>query len=155
MYFYLIIVAAIIVDVASKIAIRLNLDFEEQTEILGGLFRLVHLANTGSTGNMFHGWGRVLAVFVIVLTVAALYWHRKGKIRGAYVQTAVALIIGGALGNAIDRLAFNQVTDFLFFSAAATMNFADIWVFAGILMLTARTIYRTIRPAAQGNDASS
>jgi len=154
MYFYLIIVAAVIVDVVTKIAIRLNLELGEKTEILGG-FRLVHLVNTGSTGNMFHGWGRALAVLVIILTVAALYWHRKGNINGTYVQTAVALIIGGALGNAIDRLAFNQVTDFLFFSEAATMNFADIWVFAGILMLVARSIYRTIRPAARGTGVSN
>ncbi|QMV42340.1 signal peptidase II [Cohnella cholangitidis] len=147
MYFYLIIVAAVVIDAATKVAVRMNLELGERTEILGGSFRIVHLVNTGSTGNMFHGWGRVLALLVILMTIAALYWHRKGNIRGAYLQSCVALIIGGAIGNAIDRILFNHVTDFLHFSDAATMNFADIWVFAGILLLISQQIYRAFKPA--------
>jgi signal peptidase II len=143
----LIIVAAVAIDAATKVAVRMNLELGERTEILGGSFRIVYLVNTGSTGNMFHGWGRVLALLVILMTIAALYWHRKGKIRGAYLQACVALIIGGAIGNAIDRILFNHVTDFLHFSDAATMNFADIWVFAGILLLISNQIYRAFKPA--------
>jgi len=155
MRFYFIIAAAVLVDLATKIAVRLNLELGERSEWLGGALRFVHLANTGSTGNLFHGWGRALAALVVVLSAGAIYWHFKGKIRGAFVQVCVALIVGGALGNAIDRFLYNQVTDFLHFSDAATMNFADIWVFAGILLLIGQQIYRAFKPAETPASESS
>ncbi|QJD86012.1 signal peptidase II [Cohnella herbarum] len=148
MYFYLIIAAALVIDIATKIAIRMHLELGETTEILGGGFRLIHLVNTGSTGNLFHGWGRALAILVILLTGIALYMRRQGKLRGTYMQVCVALIIGGALGNAVDRIVYNHVTDFLFFSEAATMNFADIWVFTGLFLLVVRQLFLTFKPSS-------
>lgn len=148
MYLYLIIAAALVIDLATKIAIRMNMELGETTEILGGWFRLIHLVNKGSTGNLFHGWGRILAILVILLTGIALYVRRQGKLRGTYTQVCVALIIGGALGNAIDRIAYNHVTDFLYFSEAATMNFADIWVFTGVFLLIVQQIFRAFKPSS-------
>ena len=148
MDFYLIIAAALVIDLATKIAIRMNMELGETTEILGGWFRLIHLVNQGSTGNLFHGWGRILAILVILLTGIALYVRRQGKLRGTYTQVCVALIIGGALGNAIDRIAYNHVTDFLYFSEAATMNFADIWVFTGVFLLIVQQIFRAFKPSS-------
>jgi len=145
MYFYLIIAAALIIDIVTKLALRMQLELGETAEIPGIGMRLIHLVNTGSTGNLFHGWGRALAVLVLLLAVAAIYLRRRGKLGGTFVQVCIALIIGGALGNAIDRLLYNQVTDFLFFSEMATMNFADIWVFAGVLLLIVQQIVRTFR----------
>ena len=145
MYFYMIIAAALVIDIATKTAIRMQLELGETTEIPGIGFRLIHLVNTGSTGNLFHGWGRTLAVLVLALAAAAIYARRRGKLGGTFVQACAALIIGGALGNAVDRLIYNQVTDFLYFSEMATMNFADIWVFAGVALLIVQQIVRTFR----------
>ncbi|MFC4600853.1 signal peptidase II [Cohnella hongkongensis] len=145
MYFYLIIAAALVVDIATKVAIRMQLELGQTAEVPVIGFRLIHLVNTGSTGNLFHGWGRALAVLVLVLAAAAIYMRQKGKIRGTFAQVCVALMIGGGLGNAIDRLLYNQVTDFLYFSEMATMNFADIWVFAGVLLLIVQQIVRSFR----------
>ncbi|WP_372631611.1 signal peptidase II [Cohnella sp.] len=146
MYFYLIIAAALVIDIATKVAIRMQLELGQTAEIPGIGLKLIHLVNTGSTGNLFHGWGRALAVLVLALTAAAIYMRQKGKLRGTFVQVCTALIIGGALGNAIDRLLYNQVTDFLYFSEMATMNFADIWVFAGVLLLIVQQIVQAFRP---------
>jgi signal peptidase II len=148
MYFYLIIVLSIVIDLATKIAIRMNLDIGEKSEIGGGFIRLTHLVNTGSSGNMFHGWGRVLAFGVIILVGIALYFRAQGKFRGAPMQVGVALFIGGALGNTIDRIIYNQVTDFLYFSEQATMNFADIWVFVGFVIILASQAIQLFKPEA-------
>lgn len=135
MYFYLIILVSLAVDLATKIAVRTNMALGEKATLWGGVIRLSHLANTGTTGNMLHGMGRWLAVLVLILVGAAFYLRSRGKFRGTLSQVGLALFIGGALGNAIDRIVYNQVTDFLNFSEATTMNFADIWVMTGIIMV--------------------
>lgn len=140
MYFYIVILFTLAVDLATKIAVRANMEVGEKTELLGGLVRISHLVNTGSSGNMFHGMGRFLAVLVLILVGVAFYMRSKGKFRGTLGQVGLALFIGGALGNAIDRIVYNQVTDFLYFSEAATMNFADIWVFIGIALIVIRSL---------------
>ncbi|MFD0672800.1 signal peptidase II [Cohnella sp. GCM10027633] len=145
MYFYLIIVLAFCIDQATKIAIRANLALGERTE-LWGFFRLIHIENTGSSGNMLHGQGRILAVLVLTLAAVALYLRSRGKLRGTLTQVGVALFIGGGAGNAVDRLLYNKVTDFLHFHDAATMNFADIWVFLAFLCIVASQIRQYFKP---------
>lgn len=155
MYFYLIIIAAVVIDLATKIAVRMHVELGERTEILGGFVQILHLANTGATGNLFHGWGRVLAALAVVMAAVAIYLRQRGKIRGTYLQVCVALIVGGALGNVIDRIVYNQVTDFLYFSEQTTMNFADAWVFTGILLILGRQIVQLFRPAAPAQAAAA
>ncbi|WP_027086489.1 signal peptidase II [Cohnella panacarvi] len=134
MYFYIIILLSLAVDLATKIAVRANMALGEKTE-LWGIVKLSHLANTGSSGNMLHGMGRLLAVVVLIIVGVAFYLRGRGKFPGMLSQVGLALFIGGALGNVYDRIVYNQVTDFLYFGDSATMNFADIWVFIGIITI--------------------
>lgn len=153
MTFYLIIIVSIVIDLATKIAIRTNLDPGEKTELWGGVIRLTHLANHGTSGYLFVGYGRWLAVLVLILVAVALYLRSKGWFRSPLMQCGVALVIGGAVGNAIDRIVYNQVTDFLYFSDQATMNFADIWVYCGIVIIVADQIFRGFRPSSKKEGA--
>jgi signal peptidase II len=148
MYFYLIIVAAIAIDLASKIAIRANLKLGEQAE-LWGVIPLIRLENHGTSGNWFQGYGRWLALVVFVLVAIALYMRSRGLFRSPLTQIGAALLIGGAIGNAIDRIVYNRVTDYLHFSDQATMNFADIWVYLGFLILVIQQIIPTSRRSSK------
>ena len=136
MYFYVIIAASIVLDQMTKIAVRLNLEIGDRAEILG-FIQLARYENPGTSGNLFHGYARWISILVLALVGIGLYLRSKGKFRTAIMQVGLALMIGGALGNTIDRLIYNQVTDFLYFSMQATMNFADISVYAGTIILVA------------------
>lgn len=136
MYFYVIIAASIVLDQMTKIAVRLNLEIGDRAEILG-FIQLARYENPGTSGNLFHGYARWISILVLALVGIGLYLRSKGKFRTAIMQVGLALMIGGALGNTIDRLVYNQVTDFLYFSMQATMNFADISVYAGTIILVA------------------
>ncbi|MFC5528230.1 signal peptidase II [Cohnella yongneupensis] len=149
MYFYLFIVLALCIDQATKIAIRANVALGEKKE-LWGFIRLTHLENTGSSGNMLHGQGRLLAILILTLAGIALYLKSRGRFRGTLTQVGVALFIGGGIGNALDRILYNQVTDFLYFADAATMNFADIWVFLAFVCIVASQFKPLFKPNAAG-----
>ncbi|WP_276353091.1 signal peptidase II [Cohnella caldifontis] len=148
MYFYFIIAASIVIDVATKTAIRANLDLGETTE-LWGVVPLINLENHGTSGNLFHGYGRWLALLVLILAAVAFYLRSKGKFRTPPMQAGLALVIGGAIGNAIDRVVYNRVTDFLHFSDQATMNFADIWVYSGVIVLVVAQIVQAFKPPSK------
>lgn len=154
MYFYVIIAVSIVIDQVTKIAVRMNLGIGERAEILG-FIQLARFENPGTSGNLFHGYARWISILVLALVGIGFYLRSKGKLRRPIMQVGVALMIGGALGNTIDRLIYNQVTDFLYFSMQATMNFADISVYAGtIILVFSQFGGGSGKPASQGSSAN-
>ncbi len=148
MYFYVIIAVSIVIDQVTKIAVRMNLEIGDRAEILG-FIQLARFENPGTSGNLFHGYARWISILVLALVGAGFYLRSKGKFRKPIMQVGVALMIGGALGNTIDRLIYNQVTDFLYFSIQATMNFADISVYVGtIILVVSQFIRESKQPSA-------
>jgi signal peptidase II len=149
MYFYVIMLLTIIADQVTKIAVRHRLKPGESTDVLGGLFHLTRYENTGSSANMFHGYGRLLVLVTIAAVGVVIYYRRKGKLKSPYMQVATSLFLAGAIGNAIDRLVFNRVTDFLsYFSDNEILNIADLGINIGILMIVTSLLVKLFKPEA-------
>jgi signal peptidase II len=112
-----------------------------------GFLSIIHIQNTGAAFGLFQGHATILAIIavveVVVLLSLAYYVHR----RLPYLVTkwnwiALGLILGGAIGNLIDRLRFDgKVTDFLDTGFWPAFNVADSGVTVGAIML-AITILR-------------
>ena len=93
----------------------------------------------------------VAAVIVAVLVV----WLRR--VRTGFLAVAIGLIIGGALGNVVDRLRFGAVIDFLYFHAGAwywpAFNLADSAICLGVAgMLLDGALLRRAPPQAKGEE---
>ena len=104
-------------------------------------FRLVMVWNTGVSFGMFAGAGEaasyiVLGVTCTVVLALLIWWWRVQHRAGLY---GLSLIIGGALGNIIDRLRFGAVADFFDFHLYGwhwpAFNIADSAIFIGVLLL--------------------
>jgi signal peptidase II len=106
--------------------------------VVSGFFNLVHVRNTGVSFGMFQSdsmlgpW--LLSGFAVVVSVALCAWLARAESR--LVATALGLIIGGALGNVVDRLRFGAVFDFLDFHAFGwhwpAFNLADSAIAVGV-----------------------
>lgn len=97
---------------------------------------LVHMKNTGAAFSMFNTapvW--VFAGLGVVVSVAIIIWMRRNPSGQTLVATALALILGGALGNVIDRVTRGSVVDFVDFYVGnwhfAAFNVADMAITAG------------------------
>ena len=112
-----------------------------------GFLRIVHWQNTGAAFGIFQGHpvGLAIVAAVEVVVLLALTWYVNRRF--PYMITiwnliAIGLIIGGAIGNLIDRLRFDgNVTDFLDVGFWPAFNAADSGVTVGAIML-AITILR-------------
>ncbi|MBN1145902.1 MAG: signal peptidase II [Anaerolineales bacterium] len=101
--------------------------------------RIVHLKNSGATLNIFQNMGGVLIALPIAIGLMIVYYFPRVPHSDWMLRLALSLILGGASGNLIDRLASGQVTDFISIANLPVMNLADasIWIGAALLFLWA------------------
>jgi signal peptidase II len=133
--------AVVILDQLSKWVLANSLAYLEGIA-LAPFFNLVHVRNTGAAFSLFAdqpGWQRGFFV-AIALLVSAVIVHLLRKPQGrAPFCLALALILGGAIGNVIDRLAYGYVVDFLDFHVGSwhwpAFNVADIAITTGAALL--------------------
>ena len=110
-------------------------------------FNLVNAWNTGVSFSMFSNQGNlgtVLLCLVAATIVGFLLWWLKGEKIRAY-QVALGMIIGGAMGNMIDRLRVGAVFDFLDFHLGAhhwpAFNLADSCIFIGAFIIITHNLW--------------
>lgn len=134
-----------LLDQASKLYLLFVHDLAANPIRLGPFFDFVLTRNTGISYGLFQTQG-ALGQWVLlgVKGVAvALLWVWLARARERLTALALGLIIGGAVGNAIDRLAYGWVADFVFFHVSAgtwrfnwyVFNLADVAIVAGVIGL--------------------
>ena len=95
---------------------------------------LVHVRNTGVAFNFLSGGGTLVLVLVLAaLTVLLVYFARHPGRPGLWVPTG--LIVGGAVGNLIDRIVNGAVTDFIKLPLWPAFNVSDMAITFGVLAL--------------------
>jgi signal peptidase II len=108
--------AVVALDQASKAAIENGLQLYQSIPILPVL-EITRLYNTGAAFSFLAGaagWQRWLfTALALIVSSALVLWLRRINRGAPLLASAVALILGGALGNVIDRLRLGQVVDFI------------------------------------------
>ena len=112
--------------------------------LLPGVVMLRRTENTGIAFSMFGGRPWLLGIISLVLIIIAFLVLRKKKF-GCLPHTALMLMLGGAVGNMIDRFVFGYVTDMieLLFVRFAVFNVADSCLVVGCAMLIISLLFRT------------
>lgn len=129
--------AVILVDQATKAWIRSWLDVGERWLDRGSLINLSHVENTGAAFGILQGNSTLLIIPVVIAIGAVLLmlvWTPQHRYGGLY-SAALALILGGAIGNLIDRVARGSVTDFIDPTHYPAFNLADSSIVIGVIAL--------------------
>ncbi len=99
-------------------------------------FALTFVQNTGTAFGLFQGNNKALLILSIVILGALLYGARGLSERGGFWGAlGVALVLGGAIGNMIDRIHYGRVVDFLDFHVWPVFNVADSAITVGACAL--------------------
>ncbi len=109
-------VIALILDQWSKIAVDSSMRLYESIALFPG-FNLTYVHNTGAAFSLLSeagGWQRwFFAALALIISVVLIVWLYRLKNHETLLAIALALVLGGAIGNLIDRLAYGYVIDFL------------------------------------------
>jgi signal peptidase II len=125
--------AVIAVDQLSKHLVRSDIPVGQVDRFLPAI-NLVDVRNTGVAFSLFSGGGALVLVFTF-LALAALvgYFTMRPDRSGLWLPTG--LLLGGAIGNLIDRLVHGAVTDFIKLPFWPAFNVADMSITFGVLAL--------------------
>ena len=123
------------VDQVSKAIVRAAITPGERISVIDGVLRLVHARNSGIAGGLLAGQplGLIIGVSLAAIIVLALVARMLGP--GRWTWLPIGLILGGALGNLLDRVRAGAVTDFLVLGNGGPANLADQAITLGVIGL--------------------
>lgn len=131
-------IAAILLDQASKILVETMMRLGQSDTVISDLFRLTYIKNAGGAFGIFLGGGWFYFVASVVAVAMILFYLRRLSAGQILPRLSLAMILGGALGNLIDRLRSGMVTDFLDFGIGNTrwpvFNLADAFITVGVIL---------------------
>ena len=136
MWYALLLAACIAGDQLLKYWVVRHLEIGQSAAFLPGLVRLTRLHNTGAAWGSFSGSTALLTAVTAVLLVAVAWLVLKKVIRHPLGLCAAILVLGGGIGNMIDRICRGYVVDMfdLEFMSYPIFNLADCFVVVGVIL---------------------
>ena len=142
----------ILADQLSKNWVIANLELHRSVQpipLLAPFFQLTRSTNTGAAFGILPMAGSAFLLLALVI-VAAMLWHfRTTAAHARFIPLATGIVIGGALGNVIDRLQYGYVIDFIHYQIpnliSNVSNLADHAIVLGVLGLIAESLWRDFR----------
>ena len=154
------VVIILVLDQLTKLIVDRTMTLHQSIPIIDGFFSLTYVRNTGAAFGLFAGSHEAFRLpFLILVSVLALGFVvvmlKRLRDEEIGLITALSLIIGGAIGNLIDRVLYGEVIDFLDFYWShyhwPAFNLADSCITIGVLI----TLYYLLKAKGQDPFAAS
>lgn len=145
-------------DQVTKQIVRYTFRIGESRPVIDGFFDLTYVQNTGAAWGVFRDHGGILIGVSVVMLVLMLIFRRSFLSPAWEHQLAFGLLIGGIIGNLMDRVRVSAVTDFLLFYIKSyqwpAFNVADSAICVGVFIYMASVFWIKGHPLHEpGDDA--
>lgn len=144
---FIVSVLCVVVDQVTKFFL-----YGKSFSLIGNFLWIESGFNTGASFSIFSNATLFLIIFSIPVLVFMIYAIVSNRIsKSKFFKIALGFIVGGTLGNLIDRIAFGGVRDFIYFKSInfAIFNFADIFINIGAYILFGFVLYCIIKEFKQ------
>ena len=143
----LIALGVIAVDRGSKMVVD-DMDLAAPYQLVGSYLQIIRGENRGGLFGILQGSAPLLALLSVGVILALVIYHERERLpRVSPLTVGIGLLIGGAIGNLIDRVAFGYVLDFIDVGVGSlrfwTFNIADAGISLGIVILLVDTLWRS------------
>lgn len=144
--FYIAAAASVLIDQASKLVVSSLLPAGDSITVIPGVFDIRSQSNTGAAFGLMEKSGPLL-ILISLVAIFAIVKFRRERTRGRLLAVSLGMLLGGAVGNLIDRIARPGVFDFLDFQVWPVFNVADIAITVGGGLLFLHTLFGKGRSA--------
>lgn len=125
----------LVTDQVLKWLVVRSLQHGQVIDLFGGLVRLDFTRNAGAAFGMFQSGGFLFAAVAVLVSLGILIFYRRIAASALPVRLALGLILGGALGNLLDRIRFGYVVDYVDLRWWYVFNLADSAIVVGVAIL--------------------
>lgn len=157
MWYAILLAGAIGLDQLLKWWVTSHLEVGQSAPLLPGVVQLTRLHNTGAAWSSFSGKTGLLAAVTVVLLAAVVYLVVKKIVRHPLGLSAAMLVLGGGIGNMIDRLLYGYVIDYVDFYPLPfwtwVFNLADAAICAGVVLFAVYLLFFEKKAKAAGKKA--
>jgi signal peptidase II len=129
----LVLALVVVLDQVTKALVRGGIDVGDEDSVLPAI-SLVHVRNTGVAFGAFAGGG-IIVVALVAAALSALLYYFFTHLDKRLVWLPTGMLLGGSIGNIVDRIRDGAVTDFVKLPAWPAFNVADVSITFGVLVL--------------------
>jgi signal peptidase II len=142
--YYLIALIVFLIDQGTKYVIATRLELGEQIPVINDFFIITSHRNSGAAFGILEGQQWFFFIVTVVVVVGIVWYMNKAKASRKLLPTALALVLGGAIGNFLDRMLNGEVVDFLMFNFGSytfpIFNVADSCIVIGVGLIILDTL---------------
>ncbi|GGJ86569.1 lipoprotein signal peptidase [Lentibacillus kapialis] len=142
--YYILALFVVVIDQLSKWIVVNMMELGEQITVIGNFFNLTSHRNSGAAWGILQGKMGFFYVITVIVVIGLIYFMQKHARESKPLAIAISLILGGAIGNFIDRLFRKEVVDFFDFNILGydypIFNIADSSLVVGVILVLIITI---------------
>ena len=135
------------IDILSKVLVKTNLNLYDSITLIPNFFNITYVLNDGAAFSLFQGKQILFIILGIIFLGILIYYIFKEKLTN-YKVIYYSLLIGGVVGNILDRIIYKNVVDFLDFKIfsydAPIFNLADTFIVIGVGLILIEIIRKDI-----------
>ena len=151
----------VVIDQVTKLLVESNFQFVGETvPVIKGVLNLTYIRNDGAVFGSLSGKPYIFNTITVIIVVAGIVALLIGKIKGNWLIWTASLVIGGGIGNMIDRFRLKYVIDFIDVKLFGKLwvwvfNFADCCVVVGCIMLIIYFVWDTVKDVKKSKQQAS
>jgi signal peptidase II len=145
---------ALVLDQATKALVRRTMPLGSTRWVVPGVLSLDHVRNSGAAFSLLPGQRLffVAIAFVVLAAVAWVWWRFRP--REVWLNIALGMVVGGSIGNLVDRATTGLVTDFINFQVFPVWNVADMCIVGGVSAIVLWLLFGQHEPAGDAVEAT-
>ena len=136
---YIVIIIFLIIDIISKLIVSRVCTLNNSVSVINNFFSITYTHNYGGAWSLFSGSTIFITVISIIVIIGIIIYLSKKKINNKIESLGYSFLLGGAIGNLIDRIIYGYVIDFLDFNIFGynfpIFNIADMGIVIGIFLI--------------------
>jgi len=122
----------VFIDQVSKFYIQTHMVLGISIPIIQDIFHITYILNAGAAFGLFENQTAFFVIIAICMVIAAIYFYPRIPKQYSLLRFGTGLIVGGAMGNVVDRIKTGYVVDFFDFRIWPIFNIADIGIVCGV-----------------------